>query len=383
MKSLFTFFGPLMFLCGIVLLLLERVPLLAHFIGGENAGGAERGVIAVVITILSFAIMTISKSHSEIEKKLDALAEMTGFFNRQEKRLDTANLETNILRSLVRIYHQATPNRIHLLAGIKVLQEMHRLNVQGNFRRMEEFGDNRSGQVFLEDRSLAFLFLREILELLPTGGVWFGVTHLTNRKVWRGRELSDEFNDYRARMWDRASKREITVFRIYYFSSRDDFRQMQDTLDSEQENNVIVKYIVGGSNHPPDMSLLWMPVSTAGQTKLDPEKVNSHLSVASMHSEGLSPVCGIEFEVRSNEQLNKVFVNDPDSEGFKSLLRKFVDAWERDDCKFWPEQGKDQQQGPGPSAPPHRAARRDGVTNEESADGLAGVHDDVRDNLSG
>jgi hypothetical protein len=334
MKSLFRLFGPLMFLCGITLLFLERAPLIARVLGGGKVELAERGVGAIIIVILSFAIMTISKSHAEIEKKLDVLSQMPEFFKRQERRLETATLETNILRSLAKIYYKTPPDRIHLLAGINVLQEMHKLNVHGNFKSMEGLGEKRAQSASLKDRSIAFLFLKELLELLPSGGVWFGVTHLTSPKVWRGKQLSEDFNNYRGNMWTRATAGDIRVFRIYYFSNAHDFHQMSTVLEDERNNGVLVRYMIGGQP-PPDMSLLWSPAAPSKRSHLELDGITSHSNIEAMKSRGFLPICGIKFDVRSHEQLNDVEVNDPDSDEFRTLLRKFTEAWSKD-SKPWP-----------------------------------------------
>lgn len=354
MRSLFRLFAPLMFLCGLALLFLERAPLIARLLGGGEVDVAERGVVAIVVVILSFAIMTISKSHAEIEKKLDALSKMPEFFKRhaemekkldvlshvpelvtrQERLLKTATLETNILRSLAKIYHETPRDRIHLRAGINVLQEMHRLNVHGNFRSMEGLGERRTQSASLKDRSIAFLFLNEILDLLPSRGVWFGVTHLTSPKVWRGRELSEDFNNYRRNMWTRATEGDIRVFRIYYFSNAHDFHQMSTVLEDERTNGIFVRYMISGQP-PPDMSLLWSPAAASKQPVLELGEITPYTNIEAMKSRGLSPMCGIKFDVRSHEQLNDVEINDPDSDEFRTLLRKFTEAWTKD-SKPWP-----------------------------------------------
>jgi len=387
MKSLFAIFGPLMFLCGVALPFLERVPILVKLLsGGEAVPPAERAVISIVIVILSLAMMTIAKSHDDLVRKLDALTPLPGliekqgtsqvamqetlaalsklpasferqengqeamqetlailpklpaFFERQEKRLETATVETNILRTLARIYRQTPVDRIHLRAALHVLQEMHDLNVHYNFRSMEGLSEKKATSANLKHRSLAFLFLKELLTQLPEGGVWFGVTRLTSRKVWTEKKNNEEFNAYRTRMWERVRAHQITVFRIYHFLSYHDFHQMRGVLDDEHDNGVIVRYVIS-TTILPDMSLLWCPAGAADLERLQPNDIN-HLTADAMKAKGFLPICGIEFDVKSNEQLNDVEVNDPDSEQFKTLLRNFVEAWSRE-SKPWPSPASD------------------------------------------
>ncbi|HEX5733957.1 MAG TPA: hypothetical protein VF131_14075 [Blastocatellia bacterium] len=334
-------------LCSLAILFLERVTSLVHLLGSsENEDKLEAVIIrviwALIIITLIAAIIAMSKSILETEKNLQAIErKMSEYFpkilendERQEKLLKGSQIETEILRNLTRIYRESlkdTPKKIHFLAGLKVLQAIHNQNLHINFKQIENLckGDSDDKKpARLGDMSVAFCFLKEIERELPSNGVWFGVTHLTNPEVWSSKEFNREFSEYRQDVWRRARKGDITVFRIYCFLIRRDYDKFKHILEEENESKVKVRFMVGHElRFPPDMSLLWSS-NNGDKVALEREALKRYQTLEQFkHDENLDPICGLRFEVKGVEYLDAVAIHDPDSNGFRQLFNDFKLAW--------------------------------------------------------
>jgi hypothetical protein len=359
-------------LCSLSILFLERVTSLVHLFGingAETQAHTENTIMRVVwsliIVTLIAAIVTISNSVSGMEKKLEAtmvaiqginknillLPEMskllhkhdrllTKSFENQGKLLRENLFETNVLRSLKEIYDEAADKkqkRVYILAALRVLRAVHEQNLRKNFKQIENLNKER-GRAELGDISVPFAFLKEIEEELPTGGVWFGVTHLTNPAVWLSKQFSQQFNDFRHHMWRRSSEGLITVFRIYCFSSQSAYDEFKDkVLKEEIKAKVRVKVIIAesDSDFPPDMSLLWSPASKGERVNIDTDEWNSYRIIEDlMKDKNFTPICGLEFEVKSRDYLDSVHIHDPSSKDFHRLCGQFKDAWDNKSKDF-------------------------------------------------
>lgn len=300
--------------------------------GGDRL---ERLLLALVLTGLALTIGTLTKRLSRMERMLVKFSDVAASVYRQESMLKTSTEESTLLRNIDLIRRSTPEARIHLQAGLDVLDRMQNLNSVENLRKIEELYHRKKLSVTLQDKSLAFLFLKHVLEVFP-GGVWLGVSRLTSKARWTQKRSNEEFSNFRAEMQRRTKSENIQVFRIYYFSDPEDFEGMKHTLAQEDLHGVVVKYILDTQKDDgdplPDMSLLWE--RTRPEVLLEKSAIEN-LTLENMEDKGFKAACGIRFHVVSNEELKEVTVNEPDSDEFTTLLRKFREAWSSPECREW------------------------------------------------
>jgi hypothetical protein len=93
--------------------------------------------------------------------------------------------------------------------------------------------------------------LGAILEMLPVGAIWLGVTRLT--AAWNISDL--DFRAFSDEMHSRSQKGGLTVLRLYRLSEKPD-DELRAALQRHKERHVVQKFTYAEVD---DISILWGP----------------------------------------------------------------------------------------------------------------------------
>jgi hypothetical protein len=164
-------------------------------------------------------------------------------------------------------------------------------------------------------------FLRRLVEALPDGSTWFGITQLKNG--WLKDHAEPGYREFVQLMQDRSKAGKLTVLRIYYFQSQSDIGQeLRDHLEEEIKADIAVRLILG-TKPPLDLSLVWPSAPGVRPTlladPLDPVQL--------LRSQSLAPICGLEFTTQAGQLIRQVNVFVQASRQLASLQQEFARAW--------------------------------------------------------
>jgi hypothetical protein len=160
--------------------------------------------------------------------------------------------------------------------------------------------------------------LGAILDMLPAGAVWLGVTRLT--AAWN---ISDpDFRAFSDQMHGRSQKGDLTVLRLYRLSDKPD-DGLRAAVQEHKEKNVIQRFTYAEVD---DISILWGPPGK-GIKLGDQLRSADSLPTVELRRLGLQPICAMRFEARNGIWLHQVRVIPPTLPEFQRACNDFDGNW--------------------------------------------------------
>jgi hypothetical protein len=217
----------------------------------------------------------------------------------------------------------ASPPRWHIAAAGDVLRTLLTDYVPTTTRHLCEARTRPQSTFHFDDHSPIHELMYRLAESIPSGSVWFGITHLEQKSAWDLPE-ADEFSRFMDKIRSRAEKKEIKVLRLYYFHSEEAREQMHELMFEETGYGLDVRYIEEG-RQPPDISLIWIPRRSRSAAVASGPNGNGILST--VHAESYVPLCALEYTTRGGMLLTKLSVYSGESREFDDLARVFRQFW--------------------------------------------------------
>ena len=230
------------------------------------------------------------------------------------------HLESEDVRYAVSRMSELNPDLVRAAARNAVLRMMDD-NLPALREDLREFHGS-GGKLELADAYLANTILRELLDKLPAGSVWLGISRVTGAE-WDGEHLKEFLTNARVR----TRSNEIHMHRIYAYTSDHECTPVPpETIELERQASVELRRLKFDGNNrndvPPDVSLVWKrrrgnPTDSGdgGAPDLDDDGIPL--------PGGYDPVGALEFETVSNGSLVKVTVHSPDSWRYLDLVEAY------------------------------------------------------------
>lgn len=230
--------------------------------------------------------------------------------------------ETSRLLTEIDAWCGRHPQARHVGAAREVATHLLKDYVPEVIRRVDAFctAPETKGTIEIEDQSPVHDFLANLAKRLPAGGLWLGITLLEQEKTWS--KPDEAFSRFAATMRDRAGRGEVTVARIYHFTSTAAKEQMCGSLAAEKNRKIQLRWVAGGDRQ--DMSILLAP-PPSGATALELPLGNGFVRQAL--EAGYEPICAVRFETRADGALRKATVYGREHPRTGELTDAYAALW--------------------------------------------------------
>lgn len=263
--------------------------------------------IALLVTGLSVSLVRIRR----ITDKIETLSESTHALIR------FGGAASTVAQALLR----ASEGGPHARAGTRAL-ENYALTVLPN--RANELLQLTPERTFrLVEHHYINDFLLRLVEELPAGSIWCGVTHLT--EGWLEPSAEPGYLEVVRRIQDRSRAGELTALRIYCSASEGDLAPLKAHLRRERESGIQVATLVAGAGEwrPPDLTLIWPPVPR----ELRAELVNQSDPIDRLRKSAPLPACAMEFATTAGRMIRELNIHGSQSPAVLPLVQNFERAW--------------------------------------------------------
>lgn len=167
-------------------------------------------------------------------------------------------------------------------------------------------------------------FLRKLVEELPQGSSWFGITHLT--EGWLKETAEPGYRDFAETMQERCEARDLRVLRIYCYQKDKDLEALHAHLAQEKEKHLVVRTLSLSEFFPPDLSLIWPVVPSL----TDPAPFENSLEPVRFFTDRkIEPVSALEFTAGAGRLLREFKIYVPRSPQVLFLQQQFAEAWRK------------------------------------------------------
>lgn len=295
-----------------------------------SASGDEKLSPGAFVRILGLAVFlgSIFAFLTEVSKQVRALgqsqeAQVREMRDYQEKALKTLSVaETTSSLSDISAWCKENPRAVHVWAASEVATRLFRSYIPGMVRSVTEFcaQPGQGGFIDVEDQSPVHDLLANLAAGIPPGGVWLGVTLLEQEKTWSRPDQA--FARFAETIRTRVKSGEVTVARIYHFTSDAAEDAMRASLQGEMEKGIHVRWTAGGDRR--DMSILLAPPSAGEEPIPSPpgkEFVNEALRA------GYRVICAVAFETRADGALRKATVYGEQNPRTQEMVSQFAVLW--------------------------------------------------------
>lgn len=215
-------------------------------------------------------------------------------------------------------------NSVYIRATSEFLDEMIKSYVPNISHNLQGLAKNDSLELEIQDHSPIFELMYKMGRYLPKKGAWMGITRLQSSEAWTN-PYDKQFIHFRDLMRESAKKGEMSVLRLYFFETKEAYKNLKSVLEDEVENNIVTRYLIGGKP-PPDISILWIPPKNLN---IDEDSMNDHHDdpISRAFSLGYEPICLLDYDTYSGSLLTKMTICRPASKLFKGRVIDFRESW--------------------------------------------------------
>ena len=191
-------------------------------------------------------------------------------------------------------------------------------------RTLRDFHQEEKKEVDFDDSYLANNSLVELLELLPDGSVWFGMSRVAGDS-WESEHLKSFLLKSRSR-----SRAGTILMRRLYVHETDELLVPLATIDAERRASVDLRQLKVAEGDldataPPDVSLVWKPTRSLASGP----NITGHNLGSLVNGPDYEPVGALEFDLGVRSSLVRVTVYAPDADRFLELQESFQHYWEQ------------------------------------------------------
>lgn len=164
------------------------------------------------------------------------------------------------------------------------------------------------------DHNFSFIkkYIENLVENLPDGTIWLGVTEVTNVDEYGENGTMASWN---TSLRVRSKNKTLTVYRIFVFKDQTQFDQMKNIMQLDVESNIHVSYSINDKSLS-DYSLICIPKAGEQFFHLD-----------SVESESCKNHLFLEFDLAKNSSLSEF--NASSETDLNTKLHKFETVWNR------------------------------------------------------
>jgi hypothetical protein len=221
--------------------------------------------------------------------------------------------------------HRAVdPGTIFIRATCDVIRGILSDYIPNVAQSLKRHVENPSVEIVVADKSPVFDLMYRLGDSLPDRCVWMGITLLESPAAWEA-PIDDRFVDFRDLMRRRAKEKQLNVLRLYYFQTPEAFTRMKPQLEVESANGIKVKYLIGGEEPPPDISLLWLPPRNGTARS----STWTDAPTASARSLNYVPLCLLVYATRVGALLTSLNMSAGNARSFAIMENRFSNFWSR------------------------------------------------------
>jgi hypothetical protein len=279
--------------------------------------------LALLIASLVMAIVKIGEGIDLIEKiskihlKLDAIARY--------------GANGVALASLLNQDEEGVRRFPHALAGGAALSELIFETYSLATESFVELLQMKEIEVILPEESIINTFLRHLVEKLPIGSVWLGISCLQDRSAWDQKTGEPSFLKFESSLEDKVQCKQLTCFRSFCFESQERLTSMQEEIDKQVNIGINVKAKIV-KELPNDLSVIWVPIAGGKRTwKRKMDKKNQSpvdpWTELEMKASGYAPLCGLSFDLRAGRETSRLVILPPAGVAFDDLKQNYQQAW--------------------------------------------------------
>lgn len=223
---------------------------------GESAWATAPVLCATMIHLYDFEQRYISSSNQTTEV-LTQLNDVKEALHEAEERIarDQAVIAAigAVLESAARHAGTASSEPIRAMAP-KALIALLTGPYTELVRDVSRFSDRNSNDLTLDGRRLAEQATAELVEKLPPGSVWCGITRVATR-AWQGEALQS----YLQRSRTKVKNGKLKMFRLYVVNKEDEHNSdLTRQVEDDREAGIVAKY-ASSKDDAPDITLAWRP----------------------------------------------------------------------------------------------------------------------------
>jgi hypothetical protein len=187
----------------------------------------------------------------------------------------------------------------------------------------EEFHRLQSGSakgVKLIEASIINLFLKNLVEALPDGSVWLGISRLQASDAWGEGKAEPSYYDSENAVERCIRAKNLKYLRLLCFETQDRYAEMRHIISQQLRKGIHLQLLIK-KDLPADMSLIWGPPTMQGGT------FNVQDPIRSLENQGHVPLCGLAFGIRADREVYTMDLFVPSAPEFLEFNYAFGRAW--------------------------------------------------------
>jgi hypothetical protein len=215
--------------------------------------------------------------------------------------------------------------RAHCHAGALTISPILLENLPQTANAFYEMLRDQRREVSLKEHHIVDSFLRNLINALPRGSCWLGITRLTSAEAWAKDSANMAYYEFQTIAERRTKDGDLNYFRLWSLHDEEHVGRMRSLMTDQCSAGFRTRYATGALLD--DISIIWIPARESG--RLAAVEVSSPLDTLESQPDKFEPLCAIEFtRVRGARELDEMTISSPTTDKFKELCLYFRRHWE-------------------------------------------------------
>lgn len=185
-------------------------------------------------------------------------------------------------------------------------------------------GEKRD-RLTLTEHHLVDTFLKNLVEALPVGSLWLGITRLQNVAGWKDKSATAAYISFQTTAAARTRKEELHYCRLWGFNSQRHFQHALRVMRQQVREKFCIRYKVQSGLK--DISIIWVPAPNSKPAKGDKGDALLAEILETGKSDYYVKLCAIEFVERGGRELDEMTIYSPRAPNFDDLFDTFKKNW--------------------------------------------------------
>lgn len=217
-------------------------------------------------------------------------------------------------------------NRPHGQAGGRILSYLMLEVFTKAAHDMSRLAAGEGDSVDLIEYHVADRFVHALIDSLPAGSAWIGISRLQNVDAWRQQTAHVDFRDFQKAVERRCTGEQINYLRLWCFDEECRRKEMDTILEEHRKAGLVQRWMVD-TDSADDLSIIWVPRrpmikrTEIGNIERPIDEWESGID--------LEPLCGIRFKTRGGRELEGMTIFSPASDEFRNLCHNWERRWPR------------------------------------------------------
>lgn len=217
--------------------------------------------------------------------------------------------------------------RAHNIAGFQTISPIFSKLIPQSARDFYNLETGEQDQIQLRELHIVDTFLFNLINALPSGSVWMGISRLQSPEAWEEKSATIDFYNFHETVKKRSNLQEIKALRLYLFEDKKHMEDMSCVMNELHQNKLAVRYLLE-SGFSSDISLVWVPIDSDNKTNhlLDVNPIELLEGNSTTHQ----PLCAIKFVTRGGMELDEMNIYSA-GVTFDQFALNFKKEWNKAD----------------------------------------------------